>query len=164
MVRKKHIKFGRCPVGVHCGERWEKLGRVVTSMPVVLRGVRTAWNYEFFEDGVMFTDVDGHDLIFDVSDDTFKHFDEQDWINLMKFFYGREDVFGVVLLFSQPCDPYMNDEYEVEYSHQYFTTFRAYDVRKHTYYEQSVGKVFYIEETEYKSKKAETTQKKLGDV
>jgi len=161
MVRKKHIKFSRCPVGDHIGERWDKIGNIDTSKPVVLRGVRTAWNYDFFEEGVEFTEVDGHDLIFDVSDDTFQYFDERDWIDLMKLFYGREDVFGLVLLFSQPCEPFHDDEFDVEYSHEYFTTFRAYEVRKHTYYEQSIGKEFWIKETDDKKDESQT---KLGDV
>lgn len=166
MVRKKHIKFGRCPVGQHCGKRWDKLNRVDTSKPVILRGVCTAWSFDFFEEGVEFTDVDGHDVLwFDVGADTFQHFDEGDWINLMKFFYSREDVFGLVLLFSQHIQKsYINPFDNEEYTNQYFTTFRAYEVRKHSYYEQSIGKEFWIDETEYKSKKADTKQKKLGVV
>ena len=162
MVRHKHIKFGRCPVGQHKGRRWEKLGYIDTEKPVVLRGVRTAWNYEFFEEGVEFMEIDGHDLIFDVGEDTFTHFDERDWIGLMQFFYGREDVFGLVLLFSQECKPFHDEEYDVEYSHKYFTTFRAYEVRKHNYYEKSVGMEFYIKETDVGNK--DDAQTKLGEV
>lgn len=162
MVRRKHIKFTPCPVGRHKGERWSKLEKLDVSKPVRLIGVETAWNYEFFEEGVRFkVDGSGTYNVFTVDDDTFENFDEQDWIDLMMLFYGRETVFGIVLLFSQDCEPYWDEGLEEEFNDRWFTTFRAYDVRKHTYYEKNIGEEFYIKETDQKKDEAQT---KLGEV
>ena len=114
------IKFSRCPIGRHKGERWEKLAKVDTSKPVVLYRVEYLWSSVFWG-------VCGRE-------DTFCDFSSEDWVKLLEKFYNTDEVFGIVLYFRQDGKS--------------ISTFRAYDVRKAAYYERCVGEEFMVEEVE----------------
>jgi hypothetical protein len=138
MGRKRHIKFSKCPIEPHKGKTWTKLMRVNYDEPVILGDVECMWSDEFW-DGVQFLNdgevggVDGCGW-FDAQYDTFMNWRCVDWRKLIDTFYSRINVFGIVLLLKQ--------------GDYYFTTFRAYDYRKHNYYESHIGDEFWIKEVD----------------
>ena len=126
------IKFSRCPIGRHRGERWEKLEKVDTSKPVVLSRRGYMWSSSLWRAWKEQSVGKGEGFL--VRKDTFSDFTFEDWKQLMCTFYNTEDVYGIILYFRQ-------GDYE-------FTTFRAYDVRKAAYYERCVGEEFMVEEVD----------------
>lgn len=118
MKGKRHIKFSKCPIEPHKGERWEKLEKVDTSKPVVLDDILFSWSSDFWKAGG--------------PSDTFLDWKQSDWEELVRVFYGMTFVYGLVLYFKQ--------------GDYYFTTFRAYDYRKHNYYSSHIGDEFWIKE------------------
>jgi len=124
-----YIKFHRCKVGRHKGERWEKLEKVDVSKPATLHDVHFMHSDEFA--------VNGHDisilnLHFDAKGDTFTDITCEEWREIIRSIYGLPWVNGIVLIFRQ-------GEY-------FFSTFRAYDVKKHRFYNSKVGKDFMVVE------------------
>ena len=130
------IKFSRCPIGRHKGERWEKLAKVDTSKPVKLAFVDYMWSDEFWNAGVVCNC--GVREGFLVRLDTFADFSRDEWEQLLQHFYNAKRVFGILLSFDQ------GDEKR----NQRVTTFRAYDVRKASYYGRCVGEEFMVVEVE----------------
>ena len=115
----KTIKFGKCPIGNHKGERWSKLEKLDTSKPVILKSV---------------IPVSMGETILDfVRRDTFPDWSWDDWGKLMLKFYGLENPCLLILYFKQ-------GDYE-------FTTARGYEWRKHKYYLESIGQEFMVVET-----------------
>ena len=128
------IKFSRCPIGRHEGERWTKLEKVDTSKPVYLFKIRYEWAKDFWR---YTNQLPSNEYIGNAKEDTFSDFTYEEWKQLICTFYNTEDVFGMVLYFSQEHP-----------EGRLFTTFRAYDVRKAAYYERCVGEEFMVEEVE----------------
>jgi len=113
----KTIKFSKCPIAKHKGERWPKLGRIDVSKPITLTGVTIC--YSFVTDEF-------------IKNDTFPDFTIDDWNELMRKFYGFCPVL-LILTFRQG---------DVE-----ITTARAYVWRHHKYYLDSIGSEFMVVET-----------------
>ena len=113
----KTIKFSRCPIGKHRGERWPKLSRIDVGKPVTLIGVDLLYSIvskEFIES------------------DTFTDFTIDDWNELLTTFYGFRPVL-LKLIYQQ--------------GNTTITTARAYEWRKHKYYLDCIGKEFMVVET-----------------
>jgi hypothetical protein len=120
VVVLNYIKFSRCPIEHHKGERWEKLGRVDKTKSLVLDSIETyAGNTLWL----------GH-----IQEDTFEDFTLQDWSLLLQKFYGFDDAALLKLIFKQ--------------GDIYLTTFRAYTWQKHKYYLSLLGSEFMIQETD----------------
>ena len=136
---KRYIKFGRCPIEPHKGERWEKLEKVDTSKPVVLldyclRDSRRFWlGYVDFDTCGIGVNIDHHSG-YDGANDTFRDLSYDEWCELMEYYYSLRCVMGLALLFKQ--GDYL------------FTTFRAYTVDDHKFYTENKGKEFWIKEVD----------------
>jgi hypothetical protein len=131
--RRRHIKFSKCPIEPHKDERWEKLEKVDVSKPVVLIEIEFTWSGKFWLEGG-FGPANESLRWSSGPSDTFSDWTIEDWRNLLMAFYNTDTVFGIVLLLKQ--------------GDYYFTTFRAYDYRKHNYYESHIGDEFWIKEVD----------------
>lgn len=114
------------------------------SRPVKITDIEFQWSDDFYNLGIR-VDFDGRR-------DTFDDWTLENWRELIKLFYGRENIFGIILVMKQ-------GDYE-------FTTFRAYDYRKHDYYFKSVYAKdppdFWIQIKEPVEKKENGKQQTLG--
>ena len=138
---KRYIKFSRCPIEPHKGERWEKLEKVDTSQPVVLVDYCVCDSIDFWHGEISFFNqeleiiVDRHNnTSFNGPNDTFKDLKSTNWVSLCKEVWGIDWVSGIALLFKQ--GDYL------------FTTFRAYTVEKHKFYKENKGKEFWVKEVD----------------
>ena len=122
------IPFSRCPISKHCGEPWPKLAPVDKTKQVTLWDVQTCWSHDFYKEGIRF--IKTGKQLFNFQLDTFADFTEKDVEELMTTFYDAPTVFGIVLLLEQ-------DDH-------FFTTFRAYEPRKHMWYKSMIGKKFMV--------------------
>lgn len=128
--RRRHIKFSYCPLDYHNGEMWPKLKPVDFTKPVILEAVATAWSEDIAFGSITIPAVNHALVSFSWGGDTFQDFSMSHIRELLRKFYNRANVFGLILIFSQ-------DGY-------YFSTFRAYEWRKHNWYESHIGNEFWI--------------------
>ena len=101
------IKFSRCPIGKHRGERWEKLNNRMFNKPAVLVDIKYMWSTELSP--------------LQIANDTFPDWTSKDIMELCLYFYKSEVIFGMLLTYSHKDGS--------------FTTFRPYSVSSAKYYE-----------------------------
>lgn len=121
------IKFSKCPLGKHKGEYWEKLNGIPNGSIVSLISVSACINLPTDEE---------------IQKDTFSDWNIGDFIRLLKLFYGMEYCVLLKLTFSYTHSDIEKDSASIWIKK--FTTFRAYEWRKHKYYLDNLGKEFEV--------------------
>jgi len=117
----KTIKFSRCPIGKHRGERWPKLARIDVSKPIILDMMC-----------IVKDPFDMGKLLEFWASDMFPDTSLNDILSLMERFYGIEKPALIILYFTQ--------------GNVMITTARAYEWRKHKYYLDCIGQEFMVVE------------------
>lgn len=143
MNGERYIKFMRCPIEFHRGERWKKLFLIDPGEPFTLVDITFAWSDDFFTKGVCFPIfgdgviyMDGEVVEFNAKNDTFPDMTLEYWRELMNYWYEDNNIFGIVLLFQQKRGT----------EDVWFTTFRSYSARTAKHYRNSVGMEFMLKE------------------
>lgn len=120
--KKISIPFSACPLpGRHYGEPWEKMYH--PKIEPALRGKKVSLKLESVEQ------VYSEELPLSFwQGDTFKDITLEEAWTLIKGFYGKKHISGLVL------------EFEVEVMKDFITTFRAYNPDKHKHYSNHLEK------------------------